>query len=81
MQSPVPTLFVSGDADGGTPLWYKEHVAPGFSHRVELVAKGQGHTEWSDCISRLYQRLVRSGTVNGLDPSCDAVPRPPFKVR
>ena len=81
VQSPVPTLFVSGDADGGTPLWYKEHVAPGFSHRVELVAKGQGHTEWSDCISRLYQRLVRSGTVNGLDPSCDAVPRPPFKVR
>jgi pimeloyl-ACP methyl ester carboxylesterase len=81
VQSPVPVLFVSGDADGGTPLWYKEHVAPGFSHRVELVAKGQGHTEWSDCISRLYQRLVRSGTVNGLDPSCEAVPRPPFKVR
>jgi len=81
VQSPVPTLFVSGDADGGTPLWYKDHVAPGFSHRVELVAKGQGHTEWSDCISRLYQRLVRTGAVSGLDPSCEAVPRPPFKVR
>jgi pimeloyl-ACP methyl ester carboxylesterase len=81
VQSPVPVLFVSGDADGGTPLWYKEHVAPGFSHRVELVAKGQGHTEWSDCISRLYQRLVRTGAVSGLDPSCEAVPRPPFKVR
>jgi hypothetical protein len=38
VQSPVPTLFVSGDADGGTPLWYKEHVAPGFSHRAELVS-------------------------------------------
>jgi pimeloyl-ACP methyl ester carboxylesterase len=81
VQSPVPTLFVSGDADGGTPLWYKDHVAPGFSHRVELVAKGQGHTEWSDCISHLYQRLVRTGAVRGLDPSCDAAPRPPFKVR
>ena len=81
VRSAVPTLFVSGDADGGTPLWYKEHVAPGFSHRVELVAKGQGHTEWSDCISRLYQQLVRTGAVSGLDPSCDAVPRPPFKVR
>jgi pimeloyl-ACP methyl ester carboxylesterase len=81
VQSSVPVLFVSGDADGGTPLWYKEQVAPGFSNRVEVVAEGQGHTEWSDCISQLYQRLVRSGTVNGLDPSCEAVPRPPFKVR
>jgi pimeloyl-ACP methyl ester carboxylesterase len=81
VQSSVPVLFVSGDADGGTPLWYKEHVAPGFSNRVEVVAKGQGHTEWSDCISQLHQRLVRSGSVNGLDPSCEALPRPPFKVR
>jgi len=81
LQSSVPVLFVSGDADGGTPLWYKEHVAPGFSNRVEVVAKGQGHTEWSDCISQLHQRLVRSGSVKGLDPSCEAVPRPPFKVR
>ena len=81
VQSPVPTLFVSGDADGGTPLWYKEHVAPGFSHRAELVSKGQGHTEWSDCISRLYQALVITGAVSGLEPSCGAVPGPPFKLR
>ena len=81
VQSSVPVLFVSGDADGGTPLWYKDHVAAGFSNRLEVVAKGQGHTEWSDCISQLHQRLVRSGTISGLDPSCEAVARPPFKVR
>ena len=26
----TPTMFVSGDSDGGTPLWFTEHAAPGF---------------------------------------------------
>jgi pimeloyl-ACP methyl ester carboxylesterase len=78
--SAVPTLFVSGDADGGTPLWYAEHVAAGFSNRIQVIVKGQGHTEWSDCLAQLHLRLVRSGTVSGLNPSCPDVPRPPFKL-
>lgn len=77
----VPTLFVSGDADGGTPLWYADRVAAGFSNRRQVIVKGQGHTEWSDCLAKLHQRLVRDGTVSGLDPSCPAVPRPPFKLK
>ncbi len=78
--SAVPTLFVSGDADGGTPLAFADRVAAGFSNRVQVIVKGQGHTEWSDCLARLYQELVRGGSVNGLDPSCPDVPRPPFKL-
>jgi pimeloyl-ACP methyl ester carboxylesterase len=78
--SVVPTLFVSGAADGGTPLWYADHVAAGFSKRVQVVVNGQGHTEWSDCLAQLYQRLVRGGAVSGLSPSCPDVPRPPFKL-
>ena len=78
--SAVPTLFVSGDADGGTPRWYANRVAAGFSSRVQVVVKGQGHTEWSDCLAQLYQRLVRGGAVNGLSPSCPDVPRPPFNL-
>lgn len=82
VRSPVPTLFVSGDGDGGSPLWFTEHVAPGFSDRVEVVQRGQGHTEWNDCVGRLYERLVRSGAGRGLDASsCEPVPRPPFKTR
>jgi pimeloyl-ACP methyl ester carboxylesterase len=80
VRSSVPTLLVSGNDDGGTPLWYREHVASGFSNRVEVVVKGQGHTEWSECLSQLHQRLVRSGAVSGLEASCEAVPRPPFKT-
>jgi pimeloyl-ACP methyl ester carboxylesterase len=80
IKSAVPTLFVSGDADGGTPLWYADRVAAGFADHIQVVAKGQGHTEWSDCIAQLYQGLVRAGTLSGLNPSCPAVPRPPFKI-
>lgn len=80
VRSAVPTMFVSGAADGGTPLWYADRVAEGFANRVQVVVKGQGHTEWSDCLAQLYRRLVRSGTVSGIDPSCPEVPRPPFKL-
>ncbi|MGQ0834293.1 MAG: alpha/beta hydrolase, partial [Gammaproteobacteria bacterium] len=81
VRSSVPTLFVSGDIDAGSPLWFTEHVAPGFSSRVEVLHRGRGHREWSDCVDRLYQQLVRSGTVRGLDAaSCKPVARPPFKT-
>ena len=49
VQSSVPTMFVSGDTDAASPLWLTEQVAPGFSNRVEIVARGQGHTEWNEC--------------------------------
>jgi pimeloyl-ACP methyl ester carboxylesterase len=78
--SAVPTLFVSGAADGGTPLWYADRVAAGFSNRVQVIVKGQGHTEWSDCLAQLHERMVRAGAVSGLNPSCPEVPRPPFKL-
>ena len=76
----VPTLFVSGEADGGTPVWYADRVAAGFSNHLQVVVKGQGHTEWSDCLAQLYQHMVRSGSVGGLGLSCPEVPRPPFKL-
>jgi pimeloyl-ACP methyl ester carboxylesterase len=80
IHSEVPTLLVSGDADGATPLWYAEHVAAGLANHALAVAKGQGHTEWSDCVAQLYEKLVRTGVVSGLGVPCAAVPRPPFKI-
>lgn len=79
--SAVPTLFVSGDSDPATPLWFTARVAAGFSNAAEVVVRGHGHTEWNDCISNLYQELVRSGSVETLGESaCPAVPRPPFRT-
>jgi TAP-like protein len=66
VSSSTPTLFVTGDLDGGTPLWFTDRVAKGFSNQVTIVAHGQGHTEWNECVARKYAQLVRSGSVRGL---------------
>jgi len=77
----VPTMFVSGDSDGGTPLWFAEHAAPGFQNRVVVIMSNRGHTEWEPCIETLYQRLLNQGSVQGLDASaCSHLSRPPFKT-
>lgn len=77
----VPTMFVSGDSDGGTPLWFTAHAAAGFQNRIEVVMSNRGHTEWDACIETLYQRFLSQGSVQGLDPSmCGHLSRPPFKT-
>lgn len=77
----VPTMFVSGDSDGGTPLWFTEHTAPGFQNRVEVIMSNRGHTEWAPCIETLYQRFLDQGSTRGLDASgCSLLSRPPFKT-
>jgi pimeloyl-ACP methyl ester carboxylesterase len=82
IRSSVPTVFASGDVDGATPLWYTQHVAQGFSRRLEVVLRGQGHTEWNDCIAQIYKQVVTSGSVDGVSASsCPLVPRPPFKTQ
>lgn len=81
LRSSVPTVFASGDADGGTPLWFMDHAAQEFSRRREVVLAGQGHTEWNSCIAQIYRHLVISGSVDGSSSStCPPVPRPPFKT-
>jgi pimeloyl-ACP methyl ester carboxylesterase len=82
IRSTVPTLFVSGDMDGASPLWMTHHAAPGFSNRLIVVLGGKGHTEVTDCIPRLYEQFVRRGDTRGLDTSaCKPVPRPPFRTQ
>ncbi|HEV2549516.1 MAG TPA: alpha/beta fold hydrolase [Stellaceae bacterium] len=81
VRSDVPTLFVTGDLDGGTPLSFTPRVAEGFSNQISVVIQGQGHTEWNPCIASLYGELLRSASVRGLDAhSCPAIPLPPFKT-
>jgi hypothetical protein len=72
-------MFLSGDMDAATPLSFTAHVAPGFTNRVEVVSRGQGHTEWNECVAGLHRQLVESGKADGIDPACPAIPRPPFK--
>jgi pimeloyl-ACP methyl ester carboxylesterase len=77
----VPTMFVSGDSDGGTPLWFTEHAALGFRNHVEVIMSNRGHTEWAPCIETQYQRFLNQGSVRGLGASaCSHLSRPPFKT-
>jgi pimeloyl-ACP methyl ester carboxylesterase len=81
VRSNVPTLFVTGDMDSGTPLSFTNRVAQGFSKHVAVVIHGQGHTEWNDCVATMYQQIVRNASVAGLDSqSCPAIQLPPFKT-
>lgn len=81
VRSDLPAMFVSGDFDAGTPLWFTEHAAPGFSQRVEIVMRGHGHTTWNECLSGLYQRFVASGSPRGIDPNaCPAAAWPAFRI-
>ena len=81
VRSSTPTLFVTGDLDGGTPLWFTDRVAQGFPNHVTVVAHGQGHTEWNPCVAQKYEQLVRTGSIQGLNsPSCPPIPLPPFKI-
>lgn len=81
VKSDVPVLFVTGDHDGGSPRWFADHVTPGFSRSALLIAQGQGHTEWSDCVAEHYGQLLETGSAQGLAGSCPAIPLPKFKVQ
>lgn len=75
----IPTMFVAGDSDGGTPVWFTEHAAAGFRNRIEVIMSNRGHTEWDTCIEAMYQHFLKQGSVKGLDSSsCTHLTRPPF---
>jgi pimeloyl-ACP methyl ester carboxylesterase len=77
----IPTMFVAGDSDGGTPLWFTEHTTPGFQNRVVVIMSNRGHTEWAPCTETLYQRFLTQGSVLGIDAAaCTHLSRPPFKT-
>lgn len=81
IRSTVPALFVSGDTDPASPLWFAAHAAKGFPNRAEVVLGNRGHTEWRPCVGEIYRRFLGSGTAQGLDAStCKPEPRRPFET-
>lgn len=81
VQTSVPTLFVSGDTDPASGLWYTERAAKGFVRRAEVVLANRGHTEYLPCLAEIYRRFVAAGAVAKLDTSvCRPEPRRPFKT-
>ncbi len=82
VRTTVPTLFVSGENDAASPLWFTQRVVPGFANRASVVARNQGHTEWSGCVADRYERLVRDGSTRQVaSGTCDDVPAPAFRLK
>ncbi len=83
LQSPVPTLLISGEHDPVTPASNAVEVAKHLPNAVRVVVPDGCHSAeglvGADCLSDLVRRFVEAGTTAGLDTSCVAqVHRPPF---
>src|SRR5579884_476655 len=59
----IPTMLVTGDSDGGTPLWFTDHAAPDFQNRIVVIMSNRGHTEWAPCVETLYERFLKQAAV------------------
>lgn len=82
VDSQVPVLILSGDADPITPPWHAEQVAEHLTNDLHLVFSDMGHGNLSNrCSSKLFEDFIESASIAGLDTSCvEGVQPPPFFV-
>jgi pimeloyl-ACP methyl ester carboxylesterase len=80
VQSNIPTLLFSGEADPITPPENAERVAQGLPNGLNLVIPGLGHNViYRGCLPKILTGFIEAGTVSGLDTSCIKDIRPaPF---
>ncbi len=71
LQSDIPTLLLSGEADPVTPPADAERAARGLTHHRLLVLDGEGHGQVATaCVPRLMADFLDSGSAESLDASC-----------
>ena len=80
LDSPVPALLLSGEADPVTPPAFGARAAAGFHDQVHVVVPGQGHGQLGiGCAPELIARFLAAGTARGLDVGClRSAAAPPF---
>jgi pimeloyl-ACP methyl ester carboxylesterase len=71
VQSDLPVLVISGDADVATPASGAERVVRHLPNAVHVIFRGQGHVPRDPaCTARLMADFFASGNAKGLDISC-----------
>jgi pimeloyl-ACP methyl ester carboxylesterase len=82
LDTAVPALLLSGEADPVTPPAYGARAAAGFRDHLHVVVRGQGHGQFIvGCSPRLIARFLNAGTARGLDASClQSATAPPFVI-
>lgn len=82
VQSDVPALLLSGDADPVTPPQYAEQVAKDLPNSRHIVLEGMGHGEmYLGCMPKVINDFLEQGSAAGLDATCTESVKPmPFFV-
>ena len=82
LNSEVPTLLLSGEADPVTPPEDAERAARGLRHHRLLVLDGEGHGQAAtSCVPKLMAAFLDNVNPEGLDATCLAQHRAaPFFV-
>lgn len=71
IESELPFLLLSGDADPITPPRYAEMAAAGLGNATHLVGKHQGHGQiMVGCMGRIVADFVETGSPLDLDTEC-----------
>jgi len=71
LQSDIPTLLLSGEADPVTPPADAERAARGLAHHRLIVLQGEGHGQVTTaCVPRLMADFLDHGSAESLDASC-----------
>jgi pimeloyl-ACP methyl ester carboxylesterase len=71
LNSDVPTLLLSGEADPVTPPADAERLARGLAHHRHLILQGEGHGQIATgCVPRLMARFLDDPDPAALDASC-----------
>jgi len=82
LESDIPALLLSGDADPVTPPDDAAHAARGLIHHRNLVLPGEGHGQLATgCVPRLMADFLDTAAPETLDAGCLGTHRPaPFFV-
>jgi len=71
LDTDIPVLLLSGDADPITPPRYAELALVAMSNQVHLVGTHQGHGQlYVGCTPRLIADFVESADPNAVDAEC-----------
>jgi pimeloyl-ACP methyl ester carboxylesterase len=71
LQTDIPTLLLSGEADPVTPPANGEQVARSLTHSLHIVAPGQGHIViFRGCIPQLANIFVEMASLLEIDTAC-----------
>jgi len=79
IQSRIPIVLFSGEADGSTPPWIAEAAIKFLPNGRQIVAPHTGHQIDGPCTWDLMAAFIKNPSAQQLDAACvDKARRPPF---